>query len=43
MENKEIIRRHCMVPFLWVVEKEMIRSILIRNRLTGEQMILDKI
>lgn len=31
-----------MVPFLWVVEKEMTRSILIRNRLTGEQRLLDK-
>lgn len=43
MENKEIIRRHCLVPFLWIVEKELHRSILVRNRLTGEQRLLDKI
>lgn len=42
MENKEIIRRNCLVPFLWVVEKELHRSILVRNRLTGEQRLLDK-
>ena len=42
MENKEIIRRNCLVPFLWVVEKELHRSILVRNRLTGAQRLLDK-
>lgn len=42
MENMEIIRRNCLVPFLWTVEQDMNRNILIRNRLTGEQRLLDK-
>ena len=43
MENREIISRNCLVPFLWVVEKELHRSILVRNKLTGEKRLLDKI
>lgn len=42
MEHKEIIQRNCLVPFLWIVEHDLHRSILIRNRLTGEIRILDK-
>lgn len=43
VENRELIRRNCTVPFLWVVHQELHRSVLIRNRLTGEIRILDKI
>lgn len=43
MDYKEIIKRNCLNPFVWLVHKELRRGIIVKNRVTNELMILDTV
>ena len=42
VEQKNIIRRRCRVPFFWTIQDDNDFYLVIRNQITGTIRVIDK-